>query len=119
VTGAGEIGPGTSPSRSPEVAEAILDGEAVLYHERYRTVCVLNPSATVIWSHLDGSGDLATIASELASVFGVRQDVVLGDVLDAVRDLGRRGLLAGVEADARTIEALLLAEPEPHLPRDG
>jgi hypothetical protein len=46
VNGPGSDDGTARPSRSTEVAEAVLDGEAVLYHERYGTVCVLNPTAT-------------------------------------------------------------------------
>jgi hypothetical protein len=112
-------GPGTAdgterPSRSTEVAEAVLDGEAVLYHERYQTVCVLNPTATLIWSQLDGEVTVDDLAADLVAAFAVDGDTILADVVVTLRDLGRHGLLEGVDPDPVLLEGLLLAPLETH-----
>jgi hypothetical protein len=74
-----------------------LDGEAVLFDERTSAVHVLNPTATVIASCLDGTTDLAAVVGELAAAFSADTAAMQADVLDVARSLGRQGLLDGVE----------------------
>jgi hypothetical protein len=94
------------PDADPDVAWIEVDGEAVLYHEGPRTVHVLNPTATMIWRCLDGSGDLRTIASDLAEIFEADPEAVSADVVRAVREMGRQGLLVGVRPDPGTVAAV-------------
>jgi hypothetical protein len=116
---ADEIGTGSRVAGDPAVAEVELDGEAVLYHEALRTVCVLNPTATAIWNRLDGRTDLDAIAEDLAATFGAEVEVVRRDVVSTVRGLGHRGVLAGVAPDPALIAELRLLEPDQGAPPDG
>jgi uncharacterized membrane protein len=93
-----------SPARA--VVAVRLDGEVVLYHEHLRIVCVMDPHATAIWEALDGRSDLATVAAKVAARFGAPPEQVTADVVAAARDLGARGLLAGVSPDPDTLAAL-------------
>jgi hypothetical protein len=96
------------PRQAADVAGVELDGEAVLYHERLRIVCVLNPTATLVWGCLDGSGDLDTLADELAELFPADERTIREEVLDAVRGFGRLGLLADVIPDPDEVAAQAL-----------
>lgn len=108
----GEIDGGFSATREPAVVGVELDGEAVLYHEELRTVCVLNPTATVVWNCLDGSSDLETLCEDLAEAFSVDVGSVRKDVLDIVREFGRQGLLEDVEPDPEVVAAYTLSSPD-------
>lgn len=94
-----------APTVDPAVASIELDGEAVLYHEASSTVHVLNSTATIIWGCIDGRTDLDTMCGELADVFYVDVEVVRTDVITAVRELGRQGLLVDVQPDPEVVAA--------------
>ena len=85
------------PRGDPSVGWIELEGESVLlaaggdsHH--------LNPTGTVIWQCCDGSGPLGEIIDELSDAYGIDRRAIAPDVLELVRDLGRRGLLVGVRA---------------------
>jgi hypothetical protein len=118
VSEATELDGASRVARHPAVAEVQLDGEAVLYHEQLRTVCVLNPTATAIWSRLDAVARLDSIARDLADAFGADLEVVRRDVLSTVRDLGQRGVLADITPDPALVAELELWEANDELP-DG
>ena len=99
------------PTHARAVAEVELDGEGVLYHEELQTVCVLNPTATVVWNCLDGSSDLETLCRALAEAFSVELETIRADVLAIVREFGRLGLLEEVEPDPEEVAAHALAAP--------
>lgn len=107
-----DIRGGFVATRAPAVAGVELDGEKVLYHEELRTVCVLNPTATVVWNCLDGSSDLDTLSADLAEVFSVEVTTIRRDVFAIVQEFGRQGLLAGVEPDPEAVADHTLSSPE-------
>ena len=86
-----------------------LDGEAVLYHEEAKTVHVLNPTATIIWNCLDGRIGLERLCLDLGEAFEVPVERLRSDVVNAVRELGRQGLLQGVQPDTEAVAASTLA----------
>ena len=98
------------PVTDPAVASVELDGEAVLYHERLNTVHVLNPTATVIWNGLDGAADLDGLSADLAEAFSADFDLVRSDVIEAVCEFGRQGLLEGIEPDPEAVAARTLVQ---------
>ena len=112
MTEAGDIDGRFIPTHARAVAGVELDGERVLYHEELQTVCVLNPTATVVWNCLDGSSDLDRLCLDLAEVFLVEAEVIREDVLGIVQEFGRQGLLKGVEPDAEEVAAHTLAAPD-------
>lgn len=99
-------------THADHVAAVELDGEAVLYHEELRTVCVLNPTATVVWNCLDGSSDLDSLCVDLAAAFSVEMEAIRQDVLGIVREFGRQGLLSEVEPDPEVVAAHTLSSLE-------
>jgi hypothetical protein len=109
-----------TPRHAADVAGVELDGEAVLYHERLQIVCVLNPTATLVWGCLDGSIDLDALAGELAELFAADPGAIREEVLAAVRGFGRLGLLADVTPDPEQVASQALPGLDlGHEPPDG
>ena len=94
-----EVAATHSPRFRASVAGVELDGEAVLYDEEQDMLHLLNPTATVVWSCLDGQTTLAELADDLADAFEMPVDVVTGELLQLVRQFGQQGLLEGVVPD--------------------
>jgi len=81
----------------PQVPETVawveVDGEGVLYDELRQKVHVLSPTATLVWSGIDGQTSLERIARDLSHSFGTDLEVVRSDVLELARDLLDKGLI--------------------------
>ena len=75
------------------VAWAEVDGETVAYDEIHKKVHLLSPTATLIWSGIDGRTSLEQIARDLSASFGEDLSVIRSDVEDLARDLQGRGLI--------------------------
>jgi hypothetical protein len=88
-----------TPSARPDVAHVEVDGEVVLYDDAAGVMHRLNPTASVLYACMDGTGTLAEIAGDLARAYGADTDVVLADVVAVTRDLGDKGLLLGIRRD--------------------
>jgi hypothetical protein len=84
------------PSARPDVAQVEVDGEVVLYDDAAGVMHRLNPTASILWACLDGTGTLDEIAGDLAHAYGADTDVVIADVVALTRDLGDKNLLVGV-----------------------
>lgn len=80
----------------PEIASLEIDGETVLIVEGTPETHWLDRIGTIVWSNLDGSIPLGELIIELAAAFEADENVVRGDVMEMVRNLGRAGLLQGV-----------------------
>lgn len=101
-----QIPGGFAARRRPDVAWVELDGEVVVYDAAERTSYLLNATAGLIWRLLDGDDTLEGLADDLAEAFGADAAMVRADVVAAVADLGRQGLLDGVApAEADHIDA--------------
>jgi hypothetical protein len=83
-------------SARPDVAQEEVDGEVVLYDDVAGVMHRLNPTASVLWACLDGTGTLSEIAVDLSRAYRADPDVVLADVVAMTRDLGDKGLLVGI-----------------------
>lgn len=81
------------PQIPENVAWVEVDGEGVLYDELRQRVHVLSPTATLVWSGIDGRTSLERIARDLSESFGTDLEVVRSDVLELARDLLERGLI--------------------------
>jgi len=79
---------------APQVAWQIVDGEAIVVDLDSGKTLGLNPTATWLWSHLDGR-DARQLAEELASEFDVSRDEAEHDVSDFLRILNERKLISG------------------------
>lgn len=76
----------TRYKRRPEIEAAPMQGETVLYHPGTRKFCILNPTATYLWSQLDRACTADELTAGVLSAFaGVEQDVAARDVADTLR----------------------------------
>jgi hypothetical protein len=101
------------------VSTEVLDGEAVVYLNGTRRLHVLNFSASLIWQHLDGAVSLDELAALLSGAANVPVEVIREDVLKAVREFGRMGLLhdvAAVDAVDEGADAVVLGDDLRFLP---
>jgi hypothetical protein len=110
--------PGFAPSDTPlgvdGVETAVFDGEAVLFHEDAAMVHRLNAVAGAVWLLCDGETTVASMPDELAGVFDVPADDLVGPIAEALDGLAAAGLLVG---QAGPIHLPLI--PEPHRAADG
>jgi hypothetical protein len=84
------------PARRESVSEAEVDGELVLLDTTTGALHVLNRTAALVWSELDGSRQVDAIVSELSDVAGAEEERVRQDVISYLEDLEDKGLLSRV-----------------------
>lgn len=72
-----------------------VDGELVIYDPGADALHHLEPTATAVWTLLDGHRPVRTVAAELADAYGTAEESIRGDVVELVRVIHDRGLLAG------------------------
>ncbi len=82
------------PCRKQNLTTKELGGEVMIYHEDHDTVHVLNETAALIWSLLDGRHTIDDLQCEVRKKFFVEDERdISGDVERAVKELRRQGLL--------------------------
>ena len=91
------------PARDPQVAFVVLDGESVLFHEQLSTAHLFNPTATLIWTELDGERDVATLIRGFAESTGAPTEVIEHDVVSALERFAALGLLDGIAPDQEAV----------------
>ena len=82
------------PTRRSDLVTRVVDGEVVILDRARRNIHRLNATASFIWSDCDGKSTASDIATHLAASFESTPDEVLGDVVEAIANLERLGLLA-------------------------
>jgi hypothetical protein len=88
-----------TPAPHSSVADATLGTEVVVFDERTALVYRLNPSASVIWSLFDGMRTVEEIATELTSTVGADLTTIREQILHAVNEFERRGLVVAGSDD--------------------
>lgn len=81
--------------RSPAVHWVEIDGEAVLLDMAADRLHLLNATATLLWSCLDGSSTVADIAQDIALTMDTPFERVLTDSTEVVQRLSAEGLVRG------------------------
>jgi PqqD family protein of HPr-rel-A system len=76
-----------------------LDGEAVIYDEVSGDIHRLNPTATMVFKFLDGSGTLDDLAKDIADAYGVPVAEVATQVRGLADQFAQSHLLVGTEPD--------------------
>jgi hypothetical protein len=97
---AGELTPAFVAVPRPSICSLELDGEMVLLDEATGRSHVLNPTGSMVWRFLDGSGPIAELIADLADAYETDPAVVEADVMELIRSLGGHGLLEGVRPTA-------------------
>ncbi|MGH3342809.1 MAG: PqqD family protein [Carbonactinosporaceae bacterium] len=87
-----------APTPRPTLAQVALDEETVVYSPETDSTRVLNAVATAVWKCLDARTSLRELAGDIAAVWGWERGAVEADLVEVVRDWGRKGLLGGVAA---------------------
>jgi len=74
-----------------------LDGEAVIYDEVSGDFHRLNPTATLVFSLLDGSATLEELARDLSKAYAMKDEDVIAQVRELASQLAASHLLVGTE----------------------
>ena len=93
------LGPGSRLRRLEGIAWREVEGEAVLVNVRRDEVIHLNPSASFLWSSLDGQATLEDIARSITGEFEVGLETALADIIAFAADLVEQGAAEVVEPD--------------------
>ncbi len=97
TVGPDDIDVGFVPCFRAQVEVVPLGDEAVLYNEDTGELYRLDRVARHVCDLFDGGLSITSAVHELIRRFGAPREVIEGDVLAMVRDLGRHGLLVGVD----------------------
>ena len=81
----------------PHVSAVEIEGETVVYDCRTEQLHLLDPVATIVWSHLDGTEPLAQLCEQLGEAFNEPVTRIRADVLALVGRLVSAGLVDRVE----------------------
>ena len=87
------------PQTRADLTVVELDGEAVIYDEINGDLHRLNPTATLVFSLLDGSATLEDLARDIADAYGMPLDEVIVQVRELAEQLAASHLLVGSEPD--------------------
>ncbi len=98
------------PKARTDLTVVELDGEAVIYDEITADIHHLNPTATVVFSLLDGTVTIDELAGEVSAAYGMPPHRVRDEIAELVRSLAGSRLLVGFEPDP---DAVSDAEEEP------
>ncbi len=99
-TDAGQgLGHGSRLRRVEGIAWREIDGEAVLVNVRSDEVIHLNPTASFLWSSLDGQATLEEIARSMTGEFDVEADTALADAVAFAASLVEQGAAEVVELE--------------------
>lgn len=88
---------GERPCIRDDLTVVELDGEAVIYDERNGDLHRLNPTATLIFSLLDGSSTVDELARDVSEAFSMPAGEIAEQLRSLVVQFGESHLLAGTE----------------------
>ena len=82
-----------------------LDGEAVIYDERNGDLHRLNPTATLVFSLLDGSSTIDELARDVSEAFSMPVAEIDEQLRTLLDQFGGSHLLVGTEPPTEGIDA--------------
>lgn len=91
------VGSDFVPALADDVTFVLVEDEAVVYAESSGTLHLLNPVAALVCQLFGGRATIAELTDDLTDAFQAPRREIESDVLALVADLGRRGLISGVE----------------------
>lgn len=86
------------PCRDPQILVESVDEATLLRDPRSGGSVILNNSAGMLWGFLDGETPIAAIIDDVVDATGLEREAIAEDVLAAIRQFGRAGMLHGVAA---------------------
>ena len=98
-----QVDPSFVPIRDGAVAHVEIDGEFVIWQFEFGAISRLDGPAAVVWVWIDDRSTIGEIAAGIAEAVSAPYDVLVDQVLDLVRVLGRSGIITGI-ARANTPE---------------
>jgi Coenzyme PQQ synthesis protein D (PqqD) len=81
------------PRRRADVRVRVIEGEIIVLDRQGGVIHQLNPTASWIWEHCDGTATLAEIAQQLATIYEVDPQRAAHDVAAIIDQFERLGLL--------------------------
>jgi hypothetical protein len=81
------------PSRSPDAAYRIYDGQATIVLPAKAEVKVLNEFGSAVWDAIDGRSSLAQILERLHPDYDIPREQMESDLLEFVAVLEEHGLV--------------------------
>lgn len=88
-----------APRTRADLTVVELDGEAVIYDEINGDLHRLNPTATLVFSLLDGSATVEDLARDIAKAYGMPVDEITAQVRELADQFAASHLLVGTEPD--------------------
>jgi PqqD family protein of HPr-rel-A system len=85
------------PKTRDDLTVVVLDGEAVIYDDASGDVHHLNPTATIIFQLLDGSGTVEELAADIAAAFALDPGEALTQTSSLIDEFAALGLLVTSE----------------------
>lgn len=85
---------GWKPRTRPDLAERLIDGEALIVNAERGEIVVLNATGAFLWPLLDGTRDVATLVTLTCDEFDVDPAIARADVEIFLSSLDERGALA-------------------------
>ena len=82
-----------TPKIGPQVAWQIVDGEAIVVDLASGNTIGLNPTATFLWSQIDGRQDDDALVTALAGEFDVSPAEARHDTSEFLDDMKKRALI--------------------------
>ena len=92
-------GPPDRPQVREDLTVVELDGEAVIYDEITTDIHHLNPTATILFSLLDGTATVKELAFDVSAAFGLSEAQAAKEIAALVGELADSALLVGYEPD--------------------
>jgi methyltransferase-like protein len=89
------------PKIGPQVAWQIVDGEAIVVDLASGNTIGLNPVATFLWSHIDGTRDDTALVTALVAEFEVSPALAERDTREFLDEMQRRTLIVDTELGVR------------------
>ncbi|HUF60085.1 MAG TPA: PqqD family protein [Actinomycetota bacterium] len=87
------------PQTRADLTVVELDGEAVIYDEMNGDLHRLNPTATLVFSLLDGSSTVEDLALDIAKAYGMPVDEITAQVRELADRFAASHLLIETEPD--------------------
>jgi methyltransferase-like protein len=89
------------PKIGPQVAWQIVDGEAIVVDLASGNTIGLNPVATFLWSHIDGTQDDTALVTAVVTEFEVSPALAERDTREFLDEMKRRTLIVDTEIGVR------------------
>ena len=87
------VGPNDVLARTPDRIETVVDGQLLVFDPGRGSAHLLNPSAALVLTSVDGRSTVSDIADTLSRETGVERDTIARDVTDVLGTLVQGGLV--------------------------